>query len=184
MLGVEAKGPILVVHRVVVTPGQERPGAEYDRTFRSRQRPDHGHRAGAVLNENLLHHPRAIGHLVLPRRPWIAGEPGQVSGAVWMEHVRRIALRRERERPAGCIDPRVEAVDQNDPARWWRRRREQQRVISTCPHPGRRPRGEPTEAVGLEPFRPIIDLHVSGRHAQNARQRSALNAPIASAILV
>ena len=112
-----------------------------------------------MLNEYLLHHARAVRQLVLPRRPGVGRERRDVSGTIWIERVRRIPLRRERERPRGCIGPGIETVHQNDPARRGRHRGEQQRVIPPRPHARRRARREPAEAVGLEPFRCVIDFH-------------------------
>lgn len=77
-----------------------------------------------------------------------------------MEHVRRITLRRERKRPGLGVDPCVEAVHQDDSARWRRRGRQQERVIPARPDAGRCARREPAEAIGLQPLRPIVNLHV------------------------
>jgi hypothetical protein len=82
-------------------------------------------------------------------------------------HVRRVPLRRQGERAGGRVDPGVESVDQHHPAGRRRRRGQQERVIATRPHTGRRSGRESAEAVWLEPLRVIVD---GKGHAIEARE--------------
>jgi hypothetical protein len=72
--------------------------------------------------------------------------------AVGMDDRGDVALRREGLVPLADGHPGVEAVHQDDAAGRRRRRRQQERVVAARPHPRDRARGEPAEAVGLEPL--------------------------------
>ena len=152
-----------MVHRVVVAPRHKRPHAEIDRRGRRRhQRPRHRDAAGAVDREQLLREHDAVAECEAPCRPRIRRERLDARGAVRMQRVRRVALRRQRGRSASRVHPGVEAVHEDDATGRRRRRREQQRVVTPRSHAGDGAGGKSTEAVGLEPLA-IIDVHIPSR---------------------
>ena len=72
-------------------------------------------------------------------------ESDEVVDAARVQHVGRVVLRRQRERPRGSSDPRLEAVDEHDALGRRRQRREQQRVVA--------PRAIPGDGAGREAAR-------------------------------
>ncbi len=149
---------ILVVGGVVVAAREQRPHDQPDRVpgvRRLEQSPPHDHARFAARHHDLLADAGAVRGRELPRRPRLGGEGDEARRPIRVDDVGQVALRRQGDATGRRLEPRVEAVDQDDAPGRRCRRRQQQRVIAPRADAADGSRGKAAEAIGLEPF-PII----------------------------
>ncbi len=150
-LGVEAEGGVLVMERVVVASGQERPDGKRS-TRSAEETPVETRRCATGLDDQAVLDVSPIRQHEYPRRPGIRAERLDSLRTVGMDHIRRISLRRERERLARAFEPGLEAVHQDHSPGGWRGRGQEDRMVAPRPNPADRARAESPEAVRFEPL--------------------------------
>ena len=147
------KRRVLVVERVVVAARQERPHVERHgaRSARAAARRHATARSPSATKISCATRVPS-GSAKVQRGQGSRSKRGDARRAVGMRDVGAVALRADREAPGRSLDPGVEAVDEHHAPGRRRRRGQQQRVVAPRADPGDRARGEPAEAVGLEPL--------------------------------
>ena len=166
--GCEREARVLVVQGVIVAAREQRPHAEPGRLVgrvggrgpnpvrtdqRPRQHPPaHDHVAAAMAGDHLLADLDPVLGPEDPQRPGLSTELHDPRLAVRIDHVRGVALGAEGEAAARGLQPDLEPVDQHDPARGRRGRRQQQRVVAARAGAAHGAGGKAAKAIGLEPF--------------------------------
>ena len=151
-LGVEVERRILVVQLVVVAAGEQGPHEELRRRLLAGDVPAHDGARRSTRDEDLLRDVRAIRQPPAPRRPRVGVKLIEPPEAIRVQHVGKIALRRQVDAALGRVDPRVESVDEHHPPGRRRGRDDEQPVIAARAHAAHRAGREPAQAVGLEPL--------------------------------
>src|SRR5207249_12126654 len=128
-VGPELEGGVLVVERVVVAAGEQWP--EGKRAARAvDETPVERDRRPAGLDEETVLDPAAVWQREHPGRPGLGLERLDALGAIGMDHVRRVVLRREGERAARGFEPGLEPVHQHDAAGGRRGCGQEKRVVA------------------------------------------------------
>jgi hypothetical protein len=144
----EIERAVLAHQRVIAAARQQRPQMQPSRDRCPRcaatRMPSPGSRRRLSYATD-----RSVGQRERPSRPRIGGERDEAIDAAGYTTSGAIALRRQRERCARDVDPRLEAVDENEALA---RGVNKQRVVPARAIPGDGPGREPAAAVGLEPF--------------------------------
>src|SRR5262249_47632062 len=112
-----------------------------------------GRRRSAGLDEESVLDAGPVRQREHPRRPRVRVETVDALRSVGMDDVRRVALRRERERPVRSLEPRLEAVHENESSGGRLPRGQEDRVVATRTNAVDGPGREAAKTVRLEPLR-------------------------------
>jgi hypothetical protein len=138
--------------RVIVAPGKQRPHVQPHTRRGARERPAQHDGSVVAIDDDFMDDVDAGGRAKRPARPRLVREFGKRVDAARMIDVRRVMLRAERKAALRRIEPRFNAVDEDDAVRRRMPGVEQQRVIAPRPEPADRAGREAAAAVAFEPL--------------------------------
>ena len=179
---VEAERSVLVVQRVEIAAGQERPHLEPGRTGPAFRAPSQEDARFAGNDQQLLDHPRSVGERPGPGGPGIGRERRESRGAVGRDHAGGVALRRQRQARACGVDEGVDSVHEHHAACGRSRCDEQQRVVPARAEAGDGARRETAQAVGLQVFAGVADLAHPLLHSRGYGRNAKARAPPAGLV--